>query len=473
MSRTSFEAATLGDVPALARLEAASYPLDEAASEATMAMRCRVAGAYFRVAKQENGSIVGFINGTCVSEAEIHHESMTSHVPGGQSLVIHSVCVDESHRKAGVGTRMLKQYISMLRDSEPQLKRVLLLSKAKLLEFYINCGFSVMRLSPVVHGSESWFELELDLVTLRHTEQYVVDAFTSEQFGGNPAAVVFEHRSDEWMQRLAMENNLSETAFVRPHINADGTAAGPSEFDLRWFTPRKEVALCGHATLGASHALLESGRAPRTAPIKYHTLSGVLTATPKGEDCIELSFPISKVEAVTPSAQEYEYILQGFELRASDLLFVGVSEFDLFIEISPERFESLSAVNGSAIGALESLAGRGVIICCEGPRFANPTDSDASAFYSRFFAPLCGILEDPVTGSAHCALTPYFYNKLIAVLKTSGKVPKTIENGRTIELVAKQRSERGGHLVVSIDETFSRVFIRGSAITTIKGKLLC
>jgi len=366
----------------------------------------------------------------------------------------------------------------MLKEDEPQLKRVLLLSKAYLIGFYINCGFVVKRLSPVVHGAENWFELELNLTDLRLPEQYVVDAFTTEQFGGNPAAVVFEHRSDDWMQKLAAENNLSETAFVRPHVGeVSDPSESESEFDLRWFTPRKEVALCGHATLGASHALLESGRASRTAPIKFHTLSGVLTATPKGNDCIELSFPISKLSTVLPSEQEFEYILQGFELKASDLLFVGLSDFDLFIEISPERFETLTPVNSSAIAALESLSDRGVIICCDGPRLSTTnliSDSTATAFYSRFFAPLCGILEDPVTGSAHCALAPYFYNKYVALLKSSGKMPKTtIENGRTIELIAKQKSERGGHLIVSIDEAFTRVFIRGSAVTTIRGKLLC
>lgn len=470
----SFQIATLKDIHYLANLEAKSYPSNEAASEATMEMRCREASTYFRIAKGvTGGAIVGYINGTCVAESEIKHESITTHKPEGSSLVIHSVCVEPSRRRSGVGSRLLKEYVNMLRNEQPQLKRVLLLSKAHLLEFYIKCGFVVKRLSPVVHGSESWFELELDLSAARLTEQYVVDAFTTNQFGGNPAGVVFEHRSEKWMQELASENNLSETAFVRPHIRADGTESDPSEFDLRWFTPRKEVALCGHATLGSSHALFESGRAPRTAPIKFHTLSGILTATPVDNNCIELSFPISKVESVVPSAQEYEYILQGFDLKATDLLFIGLSEFDLFIEISPERFGVLAAVNSSAIASLESLSNRGVIICCEGPRFSSPNDSNSCAFNSRFFAPLCGILEDPVTGSAHCALAPYFYKKFIAVLKMSGKVPKTIENGRTMELIARQCSERGGDLVVSIDESFSRVFIRGSAVTTIKAKLYC
>ncbi len=141
---------------------------------------------------------------------------------------------------------MLKEYISIICEKELQVKRIALIAKAPLLQFYISCGFAVTRLSPVVHGKDPWFELVLDCVAARCLEIVQVDAFTTELFNGNPAAVVvmsatqfYKEHVTQWMQNVAKENNLSETAFVARRVNDKKSDSSIVEYDLRWFTPRR------------------------------------------------------------------------------------------------------------------------------------------------------------------------------------------------------------------------------------------
>lgn len=255
-----------------------------------------------------------------------------------------------------------------------------------------------------------------------------VDAFTSKPFAGNPAAVcVLPEPADPiWMQKVAREMNLAETSFLNPQ---DGG------YSLRWFTPVAEVDLCGHATLAAAHALWESGRLPAGDTARFHTRSGLLTATRHG-DWIELDFPATpdEPEAAPPALVEGLGILPRY---------VGKSRFDYLVEVENE--ETVAALRPN-FARLKEVPARGVIVTS---RSATP-DRD---FVSRFFAPAFGIDEDPVTGSAHCCLAPYWSRIL-----------------RKQDFVAQQISARGGVLKLRLDG--SRVRIRGQAVTVLRAELL-
>jgi predicted PhzF superfamily epimerase YddE/YHI9 len=253
-----------------------------------------------------------------------------------------------------------------------------------------------------------------------------VDAFTDTAFKGNPAAVCIldRERDAAWMQDVAKEMNLSETAFLLHH--ADG-------FGLRWFTPAVEVALCGHATLASAHALWEERILETDA--RFHTLSGLLTASRNG-DLIELDFP-AKAEEATDAPP---LLLESLGAKP---VYVGRNQFDYLVEVGTE--EELRALNPDH-ARLRTIKVRGVIVTARSsdPRFD---------FVSRFFAPGSGVDEDPVTGSAHCALTPYWSKKL----------------GKT-EMTAFQASARGG--VVHVRLAGDRVKLGGHAVTVLRGELL-
>ncbi|MGN6185040.1 MAG: PhzF family phenazine biosynthesis protein [Thermoanaerobaculia bacterium] len=251
-----------------------------------------------------------------------------------------------------------------------------------------------------------------------------IDAFTSEAFRGNPAAVCLldAPRPDEWMANVAREMNLSETAFVLRQD--DG-------FALRWFTPAVEVALCGHATLASAHALWEEEGLTQA---RFHTQSGLLTATRLG-DRIELDFPATREVASEPA----EGLLEA--LGITKPLYIGRNKFDYLVEVETE-YEVRALDPDHA--RLRKIPVRGVIVT------SRSNDFD---FVSRFFAPGSGIDEDPVTGSAHCCLTPYW----------SAKLDK-------LEMTAFQASKRGGVVHVRLDG--DRVKLAGNAVTVFKGELV-
>lgn len=255
-----------------------------------------------------------------------------------------------------------------------------------------------------------------------------VDAFTDLPFRGNPAAVCIleSAAAPEWMQAVAAEMNLSETAFLHPED--DG-------FHLRWFTPTIEVALCGHATLASAHVLWEAGYLWATEPARFHTLSGLLLARPVA-GLIELDFPAVTAEAVSPPAG----LLEALSVTPR---FVGRNKFDYLIEVdSPDAVRNLKPDHA----LLRQLDVRGVMVTARG-------DAEDVDFVSRFFAPGSGIDEDPVTGSAHCCLTPYWAAKL-------GKSAMT----------AYQASARGGTVHVRLEG--DRVLLGGQAVTISRGHLL-
>ncbi len=254
-----------------------------------------------------------------------------------------------------------------------------------------------------------------------------VDAFTDRAFTGNPAGVCLltEEASAEWMQHVAAELGFSETAFPRRRTGGD--------YDLRWFTPAAEVALCGHGTLATAHTLWELGELPPTKPAKFHTLSGLLTAT-KHDDWIELDFPANPPRA----AAAPKGLLEALDLPA---IYVGQTRFDYLVEV-----ESETVVRGATpdFGGLNKLGVRGVMITAR-------SEAHGFDFVSRFFAPGVGIDEDPVTGSAHCALAPYWAIKL-----------------EKNELVGHQVSARGG--VVRCTVAGDRVHLGGRAVTVVRGE---
>jgi PhzF family phenazine biosynthesis protein len=256
-----------------------------------------------------------------------------------------------------------------------------------------------------------------------------VDAFTDRPFAGNPAAVCIlpAPRDDAWMQNVAREMNLSETAFLQS--NDDGYA-------LRWFTPTVEVALCGHATLAAAHVLWQDGHLPDGRTARFHTKSGLLTAERRGA-WIEMDFPAKQERAAEPPPG----LLAA--LGVASTRHVGRNEFDYLIEVDGE-----ATVRGLApdFTGLAKVEARGVIVTSR----AASSDYD---YVSRFFAPAAGVNEDPVTGSAHVCLAPYWSAKL----------------GRP-ELVGYQASPRGG--IVRTHARGDRVGLGGQAVTVLAGELL-
>ena len=256
-----------------------------------------------------------------------------------------------------------------------------------------------------------------------------VDAFAGEPFGGNPAAVCVLPRAADpaWMQRVAREMNLSETAFLV------GRAGG--EYDLRWFTPVVEVDLCGHATLASAHVLWEDGHQPPGAPAVFHTRSGRLSAV-RREGWIEMDFPAEPAEPV-PAPEGLADAL-GVEL-----VHVGRNRFDYLVEVDSEATVRRLAPDIRGLGALPV---RGIIVTAR-------AETGEFDFVSRFFAPRAGVDEDPVTGSAHCCLGPYWRRRL----------------GRDA-FTAWQASARGG--VVKVAVAGDRVLLSGQAVTVLRGELL-
>jgi PhzF family phenazine biosynthesis protein len=257
-----------------------------------------------------------------------------------------------------------------------------------------------------------------------------VDAFASGPLRGNPAAVCLlgGPREAGWMQALAAEMNLSETAFVAP--------SGPDGIGLRWFTPKVEVDLCGHATLASAHVLWETGRLEAATPARFITRSGPLTARRRADGWIEMDFPARDNAALEPP----EGLIEALGIQPVTVRRTG--ERDVLVE-------ALDAATVRAVapdfGLLARIEARGVIVTARG-------DDGEHDFVSRFFAPAVGVPEDPVTGSAHCALGPYWGRRL-----------------KKDRLRAHQASERGG--VVEVELRGDRVLLAGQAVTVVEGRL--
>ncbi|KAG6760002.1 hypothetical protein POTOM_036501 [Populus tomentosa] len=291
----------------------------------------------------------------------------------------------------------------------------------------------------------------------KFVKYFVVDAFTESAFKGNPAAVCFleSEKDEKWLQAVAVEFNISQTGYLTP-ITTDIAVTSNPRFRLRWFTPVAEVKLCGHATLAASHILFSNGLV-NSDIIEFDTLSGILTAKKVPESInpenvsngeakesflIELDFPVIPTTEFSIDAVSISKTLNSapiIDLKKTtfgDLLVVLPSGKDV-TEINPEFDEILKC------------PGRGVIVSGVAP------PESGFDFYSRFFCPKLGINEDPVCGSAHCALAPYWSKKL-------GKC----------DFMAYQASPRSGILDIHVDEQNQRVLLRGKAVTVMEGSIL-
>ena len=267
-----------------------------------------------------------------------------------------------------------------------------------------------------------------------HLPIWQVDAFADRAFAGNPAAICILHKfaSDQWMQCVAAEMNLAETAFVVPTEEA-------SLYHLRWFTPSTEVDLCGHATLAAAHVLWELKRVQHSVPIRFQTKSGQLVCYSTGLG-IKLDFPASPVEPLKSAAVKLE-LLEALRIPQAEFF---QTSFDIMVCVdSPDVVRDLNP----DYRQLASVETRGVMV-------TSTADVEGVDFISRFFAPRCGIAEDPVTGSAHCCLAPYWAGRM----------------GRTT-LVGYQASPRGG--IVRCEVVHDRVHLTGNAITILEGFLKC
>ncbi|MDJ0591713.1 MAG: PhzF family phenazine biosynthesis protein [Pleurocapsa sp. MO_226.B13] len=257
-----------------------------------------------------------------------------------------------------------------------------------------------------------------------------VDAFTDRIFQGNPAAVcVLEKpQSDRWMQSVAREMNLSETAFL---LKQD------RDYSLRWFTPTTEVPLCGHATLASAHVLWTEGYASTGQAIDFQTKSGLLTAKYQ-DDWIELDFPANRSQDIPPIT------------KLQDALGVPIKTFaynSLGYLVEVKSWQQVEKLNPN-FGLLKQLPIPNVIVT------SLATDDSQYDFVSRFFAPGLGIDEDPVTGAAHCCLAPYWRDRL-----------------QKDNFLAYQASSRGGTLKIHYDGG-DRVLLQGQAVTVMRGELL-
>lgn len=266
-------------------------------------------------------------------------------------------------------------------------------------------------------------------VIMRQTVMQV-DAFTDTPFSGNPAAVVvmLQPKPDAWMQAIAREMNVSETAFVHMQV---------SDIKLRWFTPTVEVDLCGHATLASAHVLWEMGILQKHEQARFSTLSGVLTADRVDGNWIELDFPARY--------QQPYYDDRGLaDILGVTPVYVGHYKDDFLIEVESEEIVRSLAPDHAR---LKLSGARGVMVT------SYATSTPGFDFVSRFFGPGSGIEEDPVTGSAHCVLGPYWQWRL---------------GGN--DFTAYQASARGG--VVKVRVEGERVKLIGQAVTVMRGELL-
>lgn len=262
---------------------------------------------------------------------------------------------------------------------------------------------------------------------------FQVDAFTDKPFSGNPAAVCLltqEGAEVSWMQQVAAEMNLAETAFLRPLDE-------PGFYELRWFTPEIEVDLCGHATLASAFVLWDQGVVSKGRELRFQTRSGILTATMR-DDAIELNFPSSPPQEHLVT----EGLLEALGLTGTPTFSGRAGWFELIV------IESADEIRGLVpdFRQLRALPAACALVTA-------PSDRDGIDFISRFFAPGAGVDEDPVTGSAHCVLGPYWAKRL-------GKNP----------LVGYQASKRGG--IVRVRVLGERTVLGGQAVLVWKGELV-
>ena len=265
------------------------------------------------------------------------------------------------------------------------------------------------------------------MATKPRLRYFVVDAFTNKPFAGNPAAVVplDKWNDDQWLQNVAMEMNLAETAYLVPN---------PTGYDLRWFTPKVEVDLCGHATLASAIVLSHLGSLADESDLSFSTRSGVLKAERHGS-LFQLDFPINSEESCEPPTD----LLESLNVTPRH---VGLNKFDYLVEVESEGILRAIAADFKLLSTVKC---RGVIVTAR-------SDDLQYDFVSRFFAPAVGVDEDPVTGSAHCCLADFWGKRL-----------------NKTKMVGYQASARGG--IVHVELRGQRVILGGEGVIFAEGEL--
>ena len=518
LSRIQYRKASPTDIfKCVEMINAGPDPAVTFSSKNELQYRQHYAAPYFRCAvyeddDQQNGedNIIGFITGVRCQLPEDDDNKLgnilTSHVPHdpkGKVLAVRACVIGEEYRNKGLGKAMMNDYIETMKKITKESSKssrmksiekiVGLCRTQRALNFYLDCGFSMKKAEKLEASADKqkllesayYFNLSLpkppecELVVANSNEYkcYIVDSFALKPGTGNPAAVVLLQEGfnpetrRKWMQKVAAEFNLSETAFCWPKGSTTEEAKGEKHWNIRYFTPTVEIDLCGHATLASAAVLyqtLSSAVLPPQTSIVFHANEDTLAMNLVKDDPKDsvASNRTSKVSMAFPPKPAKE--LSTREEKASvrnmlktafskDLnpLYVGLSEIgDLLIELTPEAFSDIGyeSVNFKAFFEWDGYY-RGVVICCI-PAESKPKEGDLKVdFLSRFFAPKAGINEDPVTGSAHCVLGPYFAEKL-----------------KKSKVIGRQLSLRSG--IVECEVSSDAVTLTGTAITTMSGTLL-
>jgi predicted PhzF superfamily epimerase YddE/YHI9 len=559
MKHMTYRKATPTDILKCVALERSAYPPTIAASKNVLQYRQHYAAPYFRCAvfKDEDNEndqdlIIGFISGTRVSPTTLANTTgddyilspSTQHDHSGSILIIQSLVIRKEYRDQGLGNGMLLNYVEKIRklnetsSIEHPISKIVVLTPRRLLNFYLDCGFSVLRpadlgvvnendsksddgpVEPLYYGEMSLLAPSPSLLPAESGLDsslpcYIVDSFAAEPGTGNPAAIVLLSENfnpkprQKWMQKVAAEFNLAETAFCWPRKRRDSmtsttsstssssslgggddkTGAASSnarqmEWNIRYYTPTVEMPLCGHATLASAAVLyqtLNESVLPVGASIVFHASENVLTmrlaethdvpspSQPRASK-VSMDFPPkppTELSTREEKASVRNMLKSAFSVEL-DPLYVGLSDLgDLLVELSPQAFHDIGydSLNYKAFLEWDGYY-RGVVICCDannekavtevakassGEEMVNPSSLNVD-FLSRFFAPKAGINEDPVTGSAHCILGPYYSKKL----------------GKKM-VVGRQMSQRSG--LVECKVTAEVITLTGTAITTMCGKL--
>jgi predicted PhzF superfamily epimerase YddE/YHI9/ribosomal protein S18 acetylase RimI-like enzyme len=498
MSRVKYRVATPTDIFQCFDMEKEAFSKEEAASKNDLRYRQHHAAPFFRCAVLEHDDeendedvVIGYISSTRC-EPDEYDAYETAHQPEASSLMIHSMVVRKEYQRVGLGQHMTRNYIESVEEfnvtAENPISRVILFVKENFLTLYLHCGFSVIRPSRDVNGNAPLYLCEHNLRVpsfmskSRHEgglgglDCYIVDSFAASPGTGNPAAVVLMPKETQpeamakWMHTVAAEFNLSETAFCWPSSDPHSTPSNEEHWNIRYYTPTVEIPLCGHATLASAAIIYQTLKRSPDYKIVFHAIDDdlIMEQAEAGEDStafrtrISMEFPLKPPQEVV-TADDKLTIRMMVESAFScelDPLYVGVSDIgDILIELKPASFHDIGyeKINFKALMEWHGYY-RGVIICClnDGPTdIGENGDSDSEPradFLSRFFGPKAGINEDPVTGSAHCALAPYFAHKL----------------GKNM-VIGKQTSERGGFVECLLKE--DTVLITGTAITTLTGRL--
>lgn len=520
LSQVHFRTVSPTDIPACFEIEQESYPADEAASKSSLQYRQHHAAPYFRCAvlgDEDSGKIVGYICSTRCREFTAH--AMNIHDTSGPLLAIHSVVVQQDYRHQGIAKAMMKDYIQAMQEMNDGVDKLVLLAKSNLLGFYVQCGFSVVKPSSIVHGQDVWYDCELTLEGSQDQGYpcWILDSFADKAGSGNPAAIVLlpsgtdveEQETIAWMEMVAKEFNLAETAFMWPkddiekeqeeilekegdsHSENSGSVKRETmdsgrfaSYYIRYFTSNgTQVDLCGHATLASAAILFQTRfKGRHDAEVVFEANKDVLKVTPylegrkassdRPNKCTKakMDFPRKALEELTVASDRSSALNMlktafGMPEISDHVLFLGLDEDggDLLVELTREGFLSIGYDNVNYYSLLEwDGYSRGVMLCCreEPPVVDEEQEQEGSDsgeevvvdFLSRFFGPKAGINEDPVTGSAHCTLAPFYANKL-----------------NKTNLIGKQMSERGGIVECIVEE--DRVSIIGTAITTVRGSL--